>query len=238
MSAHFTPFALAAIANPSPARARRAVARAAFAVLCAGAVNAHASLINGDFEIVTGGPVITVGVVLAPNVPGWQTTAPDNKIEIWGTGYLGVPSYSGKQHAELNANFVSTLFQDVTGIGAGNIVGYQFAHRGRLGPDSMRFSVTDLGPDSIYGTTDDTLLFSGTYTDGSAAWGFYSGGGITAVGNTVRFAFESVSATGGNQAIGNFLDAADFGVGVVPEPSTWALMGLGALVIGWRQRAR
>ena len=42
----------------------------------------------------------------------WSTTASDQQIEIWGSGFGGVPAFSGNQFAELNANMVSTLFQN------------------------------------------------------------------------------------------------------------------------------
>lgn len=75
---------------------------------------------------------------------------------------------------------------------------------------------------------DDTQLFSLSVTDDSNAWGFYSGSGIVALGNTMRVAFVSGATAGGNEAVGNFLDAADFGVGVgrVPEPTSLALVAL------------
>lgn len=193
------------------------------------ATSAKAGLVNGGFE----SPILGItaySIMDANLVPGWSTTASDNQIEIWSQGFNSVTSYEGNQHAELNANMVSTLYQDVSGIAAGSIVGYQFAHRGRSGIDTMQFTLTDLGADGVFGTADDTELLTQLVGDGNTAWGFYSGTNIVALGDTVRFSFISVSAAGGNQSIGNFLDAADFGVGVgstVPEPGSLALLGLG-----------
>ena len=206
----------------------------------------HASLINGNFELpdisgeCTGGTSPSCFAWLdASQVPGWQTTASDNLIEIWRHHFGGVTAYNGEQHAELNATQVGTLYQDVTGIGLGDVVGFQFAHRGRFGVDTMEFLLTDLGPDGVLGGGDDTVLFSQLYSDGNTAWGFYTGTGIVALGNTVEFAYVSISSAGGNPAGGNFLDNADFGVGVgsVPEPSSLLLFGVGIVVlIGLRYR--
>jgi hypothetical protein len=216
--------------------------------------DAAAGLINGSFEI----PRFTPGVpdfalFDASMVTGWQTTATNNVIELWSDGFSNVSggpvfAYEGDQHAELNATEVSTLFQDASGIPLGSLVGFQFAHRGRSGVDTLRLTITDLGSDNAPGgllTAVDTVLFTNLYSDGNTAWGFYTNPTpLAALGNTVRFAYESVSAAGGNQAIGNFIDAADFGVGVgaaVPEPSTLASAGIAGLIglgAAWRRRKR
>ncbi len=185
---------------------------------------AQAQFVNGSFE----SPRQTPGVpdydlLLDSAVPGWQTTASDDLIEIWSDGFSNeggepvVEAYEGFQHAELNATEFSTLFQDVAGIAANAKIGFEFAHRGRLGADTMRLTITDLGPDNLPNTGNETVLFTKTYTDGTNAWGFHTSSGepaITALGNTMRFAYEAVSAAGGDPAIGNFIDACNFGVGV------------------------
>lgn len=217
--------------------------------IAASAATADAGLINGSFELPSQSPgVASNGFVSNSDMPGWRTTAPDGLMEIWSDDFLGVTSYLGAQHAELNAFFESTLYQD-TSIGAGLEVGFQFAHRGREGTDTMRLTITDLGANNALGGGDDTILFTKAYATGNHAWAFYTSVGetkIVTLGNMVRFAYESVSSTGGT-TIGNFLDAADFGVGVagtptaapVPEPSTLALVagGIGTLVAR-RRRVR
>lgn len=221
---------------------RRIALRASAAAVVAFAFSTQASagLVDGSFEgygIAAG----TFGFRTDTSFAGWRTTATDHQLEIWGTGFNGVPSYSGRNFAELNANQVSTLYQDVSPIAAGSLLDFHFAHRGRQGVDVMRLTITDYGIDNAFGTADDVVLFTRTYSDGNTAWGFYTNPApIVALGHAIRFAYQSVSATGSNPAIGNFLDAADFGVGVnaVPEPSTFALVALGLAGVGFYRSRR
>ena len=219
------------------------------AVLVAGsAYRADAANIitNGGFEL-PATTLTTVGQYNESIVPGWETTAPDNNIELWSNGYGSVFAAEGNQHAELNANFVSTLYQDISAIPASSTVGYSFFHRGRTGVDTLRLTISDLGTDNLAGgsgSASDTVLFSQLFSTGSNAWVQYAATNIgnTTLGNDMRFAFESVSAAGGDQRIGNFLDGVQFGIGVgniVPEPASVALACYGALagVLVGRRRA-
>ena len=194
-------------------------------------------LVNGGFE---GNPVLTPGTSNIYNqsaVDGWKTTATDSKIEIWSSGFQGVSAYEGNQFAELNAFEAAALYQDVGGISAGNRIGYKFAHRARIGTDVMRLTITDLGGDGIFGGGDDTVLYTNTYSDTTAAWGVYAAGNVaTALGNTIRFSYEAVSTGSGIASSGNFLDAASFGVGVgVPAPLP--ILGTG-VAFGFSRRLR
>ena len=57
---------------------------------------------NPSFEA----PVLTNNTYQQLNdskVPGWSTTATDHLIEIWKSGFNGVPAASGLQFAEINA---------------------------------------------------------------------------------------------------------------------------------------
>lgn len=194
--------------------------------------NAKADLVNGGFEdFQAWGYSFYSGS--APTI-NWATTAPDNTLEIWENGFLGVPAYEGNSFAELNANYASTLYQDVNGLGDFNQINWKFAHRGRDGTDTMRLTITDLGGDQLFGNGDDTVLFQGDFTDTNTAWGLHVGT-ITSIGNLTRFAFESVSAVGGNTQ-GNFIDACEFGVNVViPGPG---VLGFGSIFLIPNRRRR
>lgn len=189
-------------------------------------------LVDGGFEgndIYYGWGFIQGGIDTS-----WLTTAPDNLIEIWGE-YMEVPAYEGTRCAELNANYASTLYQTVAPISVGSAVNWHFAHHGRYGTDTMRLTITDLGGDQAWGGGDDTTVYTNEFSADNTAWAV-NYGSVTALGNSMRFAFEAVSAVGGNTQ-GNLIDWCDFGVGVVPAPGAISLLAIGAF-IGGRSRRR
>ncbi|MEU8175359.1 DUF11 domain-containing protein [Microbispora hainanensis] len=162
------------------------------------------ALVNGGFE----NPVVTGTWASLPDasqntpnaVPGWRTTATDHRIEIW-SPRMNVPAAEGAQFAELNANQVSTLYQDRPTT-PGQKLYWRLSHRGRLGTDTMAL---DIGAPS--GPAEQA-----TMSDGTGTWGTYHGSYTVPAGQTTtRFAFRSLSAAGGNATYGNFLDDIFFG---------------------------
>ncbi|MBS2548150.1 DUF11 domain-containing protein [Catenulispora sp. NL8] len=165
------------------------------------------NMVNGSFEQ----PVTSGGVTMVDDstVPGWNTTASDHKIEIWKSGTNGVQSADGNQFVELNANEVSTLYQDIPTV-PGTPMNWALAHRGRVGTDVMRLEMGPPGGPLVAQTPDGQSTTA--ISDGNTAWGRYTGSYTVPAGQTVtRFAFVSVSSAGGNASIGNFLDAIVFG---------------------------
>ncbi|MET8830553.1 hypothetical protein ABZX40_33965 [Streptomyces sp. NPDC004610] len=163
------------------------------------------ALVNGSFEQ----PAVTDFEILpdssqtqAPKrVPGWLTTASDHMVELWRSGFLGVPSAEGAQFAELNANEVSTLYQDLPTT-PGTTLYWRLYHRGRLGEDTMALDIGAPG----------AVVEQRRFSDGKNAWGYYTGTYVVPAGQTLtRFAFRSIAAAGGNRGIGNFLDGIFFG---------------------------
>ncbi|MFM9057347.1 MAG: gliding motility-associated C-terminal domain-containing protein [Bacteroidota bacterium] len=157
-------------------------------------------LCNADFEnnIVT---TVFQGLVFANqgNIDCWNTSAPDGILEVWRTGYNGVPSFSGLQYIELNANYASSIYQDFP-VPNGSTAQISFAHRGRAGVDVMSVEVGPVG---------GPYTSLGNFSAGNTAW-VYNTVSYTfpagASGNW-RILFTSVSSAVNNQTIGNFIDA-------------------------------
>lgn len=134
------------------------------------------------------------------DVPGWSTTATDHKIEMWVSGFQGVPSQEGRQFFELNANQVAALYQELC-LEPGSTIRWSVWHRGRQGVDVAEV---------LIGPSVATAVRQATMTDGKTAWGHYSGTYNVPIGQTTTFfVFKSISAAGGSQSIGNFLDNFD-----------------------------
>lgn len=157
------------------------------------------AIINGGFEeddLITSGwrPYDSSAIA------GWETTASDNKIEIWYTGFLGVNAPDGRYLAELNANQPSALYQDIDSV-PGERLTWSFYHRGRSGVDVMELRI---GPPG--GTVVQEQFSTGQ------EWVKYDGLYEVPEGQTVtRFEFAAVSTANGNLTVGNLLDNIQFG---------------------------
>jgi hypothetical protein len=154
-------------------------------------------LCNADFDVTTP-PITTVSLLNSSQISCWKTTASDGLIEVWGTGYNGVPAYSGPQFIEINATQSCTVYQDFTAT-PGATINVGFAHRGRAGVDQMQAEIGPVG---------GPYTNLGLYTDGTS-WGYYTASYVVpaSMGINYTIRFTSVSWSGGNPAIGNFLDA-------------------------------
>jgi hypothetical protein len=249
-------------------KVRHYITGAAFVSIAASSHGANL-LVNGDFETdYTGIPEVPgQGFAQEGVVPGWSTTASDDNIEIWGSGYRSIYAANGTTaqtdggdyFAELNASKVSTLYQDIEITEVG-LVDYTFLHRARgyndpskeetleRRYDVMTFTITNLGTDATYGTADDVVEYTRTVSTDNISdegeyngWVQYYGNDVftSIAGNIYRFSYEAVS-TGNDtlsNTVGNFIDTAAFGINVVPEPSSAALiLGFASLAVIARRR--
>ena len=155
--------------------------------------------VNGSFET----PVIgasTYSIEPTANVTGWQTSA-EPFIEIWSTGFNGVPSAAGNQFAELNANLPGILYQTFCLNGAGGTIFWAIKHRGRAGTDTAYVKFGDNLANAIASSPLVTMV------DGNTSWGSYSGTYAIPLGQTnIVLTFQAGPTASGSPSIGNFID--------------------------------
>lgn len=193
---------------------------AAGPVLAAPCDGSSDQLMNGGFET----PVVapdTFTLFPAASVAPWQTTDGAGEIEIWGTGFLGVPAGEGNAFAELNANTAGTLYQDVIST-PGSTMSWTLLHRAREGDDTMQVLMGDANVADVNGATGWDYT-SPDLTDSTADWGAHGDDYVVPAGQTcTRFAFRAVSTGSGSPSVGNFLDAVAFTVTIPagPDPTT------------------
>ena len=135
-------------------------------------------------------------------IPGWRTNASDGLVEMWSTGYSSVPAAQGAQFVENSANIkFAALFQDVATT-PGVTLAWAARHRGRYSTDTAMLT---LGPPA------GPYTFNTSLTDGTSAWGTYTGTYLVPAGQTVTrltlVPLRGAASTGyQNTAYGNFLD--------------------------------
>jgi hypothetical protein len=151
---------------------------------------------NGNFE----SPVITTspGFYTSAQMSGWQTMAPDGKMELWQSGFYGFGSFSGGQHLEIDAYYDSTVFQNIT-VSPGSQLAISFAHRGRMGVDTMSV---------LAGPVGGPYTTLGIFADDTAAWGYYTVNYLVPnSGTNYSIRFNPIYGTGIIPGYGNFLDS-------------------------------
>jgi hypothetical protein len=122
---------------------------------------------NGDFEY----PRVGAGFSLfsGGGLVAWRTNDPNNRVELWRTGFLGTWSHSGRQHAEINATGNNnSLYQDIR-TRPGTLLRWTMSYRARNSQPGADFDVT-------------TLRFGRTPAQGSGAG--FNAVQVAAAGNT------------------------------------------------------
>jgi len=186
---------------------------------------------NGDFEDFKEGSTFSgvYGQVDASEVPFWDTTAGDNKIEVWGNGFSGVNSLDGGNFVELNANDKASLYQDIVTVPGSTLV-WTVRHRGRDGLDTAMISI---GKDATKLEKQATMVtdttgsdwgqFDSLNTDSTATrsdpdkygWVTYTREYVVPIGQKVtRFSLDSISSSKPDGSVdssddnssGNFID--------------------------------
>ena len=152
---------------------------------------------NGGFET----PLVSGNFQIFPSgsVPGWTTT--DTGIEIWTSGFNGVPAHTGNQFNEMNAQNHGTLTQGVSVVQPHAELRVFWAHRGRVGTDTASLAISDNGG----GSTN-----YGLFSTSAAGWTVRSTTHVaSASASSASLAFTTVSTSGGSSTSGNFLDSVE-----------------------------
>ncbi|HOZ81856.1 MAG TPA: T9SS type A sorting domain-containing protein [Bacteroidia bacterium] len=154
-------------------------------------------LCDGDFENPT--VISSPHLVNYKTIECWKTTASDSILEFWDSGFNGVPSFSGNQFLEINANEVASIYQDVY-LTAGDVITLHFAHRARVGIDTLGVSVS---------FQNNTPVILGYYADDDLVWGYYTEQYTVPATGQYRISFISVSNFYNVPTLGNFIDAVE-----------------------------
>ncbi|MCP3988403.1 MAG: hypothetical protein GY724_04975 [Actinomycetia bacterium] len=141
---------------------------------------------SGGFEQ----PTVADGAFSNVNVNGW--TSSEGTIEVWGTGHRDIPSFAGRQHAELNGRSSATISQQIDVV-PGSTYRWSFAHRGRIDEDTVTVFID--------GETQATV------TSPPGAWRTVSGRfTVPAKTNSVVFGLRAVD----QGSVGNLIDNVGF----------------------------
>jgi hypothetical protein len=193
-----------------------AVAMLPVTVAAAACGSGSTALGNGGFEDPGVGPD-SYAQLDASLVSPWNTTDVVNQIEIWGDTFLGVPAWEGSSFAELNANSVGTLYQDVVTT-PGSTMDWTLHHRGRDGTDVMRVLIGDAVTADVWSDAGWDAV-SPDIADDHTAWGTATGSYVVPTDQTcTRFAFRAVSSVGG-ESYGNLIDGITFSIPVDATPT-------------------
>jgi PEP-CTERM motif len=188
---------------------------AATAILAATSAFAGTNLIqNGDFSSPSEGG--SWGNV-ASGYDGWTTNDPSNVLEIGASGIYGLPAANlGGQNLEVNANTFDTVSYTVSGLNVGATYDLSWDYGGRPGGGAQILDVSFGG----------VLLAKDTGSYGSWMLNAFQ---VVATSSSETLTFAS-EVTNGLPSYGNEITNVSLSA---PEPSTWAMMGLGFAGLGF-----
>lgn len=127
------------------ARALTRLVRLGLALAVAPAAHAQRVIVNPSFESndPQGPGAANYEIYSNGAVAGWDSAS--GEIELWDTGFQGVPAYDGSVFAEMNANVPGAFYQNICMVN-GETIGWTFAHRARAGgpaTQTARFQIAN-----------------------------------------------------------------------------------------------
>ncbi len=160
------------------------------------------SFLNGDFEQPGFGG--SWASIHEDDIPGWSTTASDDRIEIQKSGGVnGVASYQGNYHAELNGNNNGDFYQEFCTVPTTTLQ-ISFAHHKRMSGNNPTDDIM-----AVYAGSDiNNLTWLGTFTATSASgWVVHTVNYSVPDGQTSSvFAFRAIQGAPSGLTYGNLID--------------------------------
>ncbi len=183
---------------------------------------------NCSFEL--GGPVRPGADYPNANVTGWTSlgTVSSGTFERWTNSFNGFAAQDGNSHLELQVNSATSI-QQLLGTAAGSWYSLDFwaAHRPR---DRNGYSQIDVYVNNVFLTSTGQITTPYQWTNVSTMF-------LATGASMIEF-----RGRGNQTSYGDFLDnvsvVGNVGTSTVPEPSSFALMGIGAAVLGVAARRR
>ncbi|NBW31498.1 MAG: hypothetical protein EBR48_02440, partial [bacterium] len=171
------------------------------------------------FTIDTNSNAFTVGQSITYAVVYSVSSTIDSLFSTTYFDYSSAEPAAGSYLAELNANVVSTLYQNIDTI-PGTTLYWSIQHQGRSrsGNDVMKVNIGSTSSQTeqtsltkvVNGSTSSVSTISDGRGSSGSGWATYRGSYTVPAGQTVtRFAFESVSASL-SSTVGNLLDDISF----------------------------
>ena len=151
-------------------------------------------------------------IVTADKITGWKTTASDNGIELWQSGFRSVNAAPGNggQFAEVSGTQASTLFQDLTIAASGGATQlyFNFWHRARensnggaVQTNAVRLIITDSASPILFSEVFATQLNPNDINATNNGWANYTSASFApfsaaaGASRTISFAFDAIEGT-------------------------------------------
>jgi hypothetical protein len=188
-------------------------------------------VVNGEFDA----PVLSTSWA-AVAVPGWTSTQP-GQIELWQQGFNGSPVNGADglptgQHMELNySTTTTTISQSILIPLLLNSTQATFRF------DTWRRGATATGNYSATGSVSGVLA-SGALVLSTTQWTAHSFTVNVTPGETVTIAFSTPGAPNSSSVTPHIDQVAFIADVEMPEPGSYAMMGLGLAGLMWLKRRR